>query len=201
MTGGLAVGEAAVGGPLAQPSTDPPAAGPPSVVLAVTAVVVVVAAVAAMVRVVPGHQRLVVWRLGGSPLELWSRALTRDGVTVHVKIVAVMSITDPHRYATQAAQAPGAASTTASILVEERVRRSIAERDLVQLAEVVAAGGSPVPDETGDAHLRELERWGLSASLVRIAQADVPLHSLRQWTARIAPVTGGPDRPWPSASP
>ncbi|TNY34589.1 SPFH domain-containing protein [Thermomonospora catenispora] len=222
MTGGLVAGGVDAGGPPAQPPTDPFAAGPPSgAVLAVTVLVAAVIAAAATVRVVPGHRRLVRWRLGGAPtvrgpgvvwilpgidrwelvrlrtapLELWAQASTRDGVVVHLKIVAVMSIADPDRYAIREAEAPGAACATAGVLVEERVRRCVARRELTRLAEAIAAGDAPLPDEEDDAHLRELEEWGLSVSSIHIARADVPLHGLRRWAARSAPPPGGPDRP------
>jgi len=222
MTGGLAAGGAAVGRQAAQPPSDPFGAGPPpAVVLIVAALAVAVIAVAALVRVVPGHQRLVVWRLGGAPrvrgpglvrvlpgidrwervwlrmapLELWTQALTRDGVLLRLKIIAVVSVVDPDRYAARAAESPGAAGAATGVIVESRVRRYIAERDLTRLTGTITAdGGSAVRGPDDAAHRWELAQWGLAVSLIQIVQADVPLHSLHHWATRAASAAGGPDR-------
>ncbi|GLW66439.1 hypothetical protein Arub01_46830 [Actinomadura rubrobrunea] len=220
MTGALAAGGAALAGSAARSPEPFGAEPPPGVVLIVAAVAAAVIVMAATVRVVPGHQRLVVWRLGGAPqvrgpglvrvlpgidrwervglrmapLEMWTQALTRDGVILRLKIMAVVSVVDPDRYAARAAEAPGAAGATAGVIVESQVRRHIARRDLTQLTGVVAAGGgAPVPGVEDDGHRRELEQWGLAVSLIQIVQADVPLHSLHHWAVRAASAVGGTD--------
>ncbi|KAB2341618.1 SPFH domain-containing protein [Actinomadura rudentiformis] len=216
MAGDLTVGSVAAGMP--RQGVEPP----PVVVFIVVALVVAGIVVVATVRVIPEHQRLVVWRLGGAPvvrgpglvwvlpgidrwervwlrvdpLETWSQAFTRDGVLLRLKIIAVVSVIDPARYAARAAEPSASADVAAGVIVEGQVRRYIAERDLTQLTVMIAGGVSPVPD-AGDAARRwVLGQWGLAVSVIQIVQADVPLHSLHHWTARApaAPTASDPGR-------
>ncbi|GAA3934416.1 hypothetical protein GCM10023085_14730 [Actinomadura viridis] len=157
--------------------------------------------VAMMVRVVPGDERLVVSRFGGAttvrgpgrvlvipgidrwvrvplkwePLDVWLEAVTRDGAVVRLKAIALVSVSDPERFALRTAPHPSAA---VSVIVESQVRRHVAG---LTLAELGGSASGPV-DAPADVDAA-VGGWGLSVSLLEIVRADVPLHSVLRWAA------------------
>lgn len=174
-------------------------------VLALLAAISVLVAV--LLRVVREEERLVVSRLGGAPavrgpgrvvvvpgvdrwtrvplrwdpLDVWLEAPTRDGVLLRLKAVALVSVSDPARYALRTVPPPSAAI---SVIVESRVRRHIAGRSLTELDPLDSGRlAAEVAEAVGE--------WGLTVSLLEVVRADVPLQGLHRWLAGHGP--GPPD--------
>ncbi|MGP4029910.1 SPFH domain-containing protein [Actinomadura sp. 3N407] len=205
MVGGITAGGLVATGPAqgAEPLPDFVPWAPPAVVAVIVLAPLLVAAV---LRVVPEGERLVVCRLGGAPrvrgpgrvvvvpgvdrwvriplrwdpLDVWLEAPTRDGVVLRLRAVALVSVSDPARYAQRTVPPPAAAI---SVIVESQVRRYFAERYLIQLAGQVPGEAAALAAKVGDA----VGEWGLTVSVLEIARAEVPLHSLRRWAAENGP--------------
>ncbi|MFI0349979.1 SPFH domain-containing protein [Actinomadura sp. 9N407] len=204
MVGGITAGGLVATGlrQAAEPLSDSVPWTPPAVLVLI---VVAPLLVAAVLRVVPEGERLVVCRLGGAPrvrgpgrvlvvpgvdrwfriplrwdpLDVWLEAPTRDGVVLRLKAVALVSVSDPVRYAQRTVPPPSAA---VSVIVESQVRRYIAERDLIQLAGP-ACGAAALAAQVGEA----VGEWGLAVSVLEISRAEVALHSLHRWAVQNGP--------------
>ncbi|MFB4305900.1 SPFH domain-containing protein [Actinomadura sp. GTD37] len=111
--------------------------------------------------------------MGARSHDLWFRAMTRDGVSVRVKAVALMGADDPVRYA-DAADAADAPSSAAQAVTEAALRGVIADRDLADLPSLLADGDGPELVRRVNEAVRP---WGVAASLVSITDATVPVRS------------------------
>ncbi|MEU5875930.1 SPFH domain-containing protein [Spirillospora sp. NPDC047279] len=170
--------------------------------------------VAWAVRVVPAHQRMVVFRAGKPPVVkdsrlvfappmlsrsvrvpredsaldvLWLRGVTADGVAVTVNAAARVRVNDPVRYA-RAPRPLGAALLTAA---ESEIRTYIATHELVELSALLR--------EPPGAGRRDLSRrisdrvagWGAQITVVEFSRVQVRLDSdLLRWAESIEPRPG-----------
>lgn len=154
-------------------------------------------------RVVPEGERLVVSRLGGpqtvrgpgrtlavpgvhrwvrvpmrwGPLDIWLEAPTRDGVLVRLRVVVLVSVSDPVRCALR----PVPEAAAISVIVEGRLRRHVAQRRLNELDDLLPGRTNRLAaglDTDLDAAVAE---WGLEITALEVVRADVPLPALHRW--------------------
>ncbi|WP_165978378.1 SPFH domain-containing protein [Actinomadura darangshiensis] len=118
----------------------------------------------------PGADTGVRVPMGARPHDIWLRAMTKDGVPLHVKALAVMGTGDPVRYA----DAAGSPSSSAQAATEVALRAVIADRDLADLPSLLAGGDDPELVRRVDEAVRP---WGVAARLVTITDATVPVRS------------------------
>ncbi|MGI5200783.1 SPFH domain-containing protein [Spirillospora sp. CA-108201] len=161
--------------------------------------------VVASARVVPEGERLVVTRLGGppavrgpgrtlvvpgvdrwvrvplrwGPLDVWLEAPTRDGVLLRLKAVALISVSDPARHALR----PVPEAAAISVILEDHLRRHVADRLLGELGGLAPGRAAPLTADLHDA----VAEWGLEIMMLEVVRADVPLAGLHRWLTGITP--------------
>lgn len=123
--------------------------------------------------VVPGIDRWVRVPMRWDPLDIWLEAPTRDGVLLRLKAVALISVSDPARYAL----GPVPEAAAVSVIVEGHLRRHVAERPLNGLGDLAPGRTPPLPTDLDDA----VGEWGLKITLLEVVRADVPLDGLHRW--------------------
>ncbi|WP_168221385.1 SPFH domain-containing protein [Actinomadura sp. WMMA1423] len=169
--------------------------------------------VIASLRVVPEGERLVVTRLGGPPtvrgpgrvlavpgvdrwirvplrwppLDVWVEAPTRDGVLLRLKAMVLVSVSDPARYALR----PVPQAAAVSVIVEGRLRRHVADRDLGEVGGLASGRTDPLTPDLAEA----VGEWGLTITLLEVVRADVPLRGLDRWLAARSAVSQEEPRP------
>ncbi|TYC09398.1 SPFH domain-containing protein [Actinomadura syzygii] len=141
--------------------------------------------------------------MGPRPHHLWFKATTGDGVPVRVRALALVGTSDPVRYAEAAAVLGGGGASGAQGAVEGALRAVVADRDLADLASLLADGDDAELVRRVDEAVRP---WGATASLVSVTDATVPVREARPRCrcgtgSRAGPGTGSRARQKPPKSP
>ncbi|MES9542153.1 MULTISPECIES: SPFH domain-containing protein [unclassified Actinomadura] len=129
--------------------------------------------------VVPGVDRWVRVPLRWSPMDVWLEASTRDGVLLRLKAIVLVAVSDPARHALR----PVPQTAAVSFIVEGRLRRHIADRDLNELGGLTSDQMRLLTSDLDEA----VGEWGLTVTLLEVVRADVPLAGLNRWLADRAP--------------